>query len=63
MQDHTHLSKIQTSTQNGSARGVNSTPTVFVNGQLVRGAISLAKFESIAGTRSAEVVTLRLAAV
>ena len=49
MQDRPHLSKIQSSTQNGSARGVNSTPTVFINGQLVRGAISLAKFESIAG--------------
>ena len=45
-----HLSKIQASTQSGSQRGVNSTPTLFINGQLVRGAISLAKFESIAGT-------------
>jgi protein-disulfide isomerase len=50
MTNRPHLSKIQTSTQNGSARGVNSTPTLFVNGQLVRGAISLAKFESIAGS-------------
>ena len=45
-----HLAKIQTSTQNGTQRGVNSTPTLFINGQLVRGAISLAKFESIAGS-------------
>jgi len=50
MTDRTHLTKIQTSTQNGSQRGVNSTPTLFINGQLVRGAISLAKFESIAGS-------------
>jgi protein-disulfide isomerase len=50
MTERPHLSKIQTSTQNGSQRGVNSTPTLFINGQLVRGAISLAKFESIAGT-------------
>ncbi len=50
MTDRTHLGKIQTSTQNGSQRGVNSTPTLFINGQLVRGAISLAQFESIAGT-------------
>lgn len=49
MQERTHLSKIQTSTQNGSARGVTSTPTLFINGQLVRGGVTLAKFESIAG--------------
>jgi protein-disulfide isomerase len=49
MQQRPHLSKIQASLHNGSARGVNSTPTLFINGQLVRGAISLAKFESIAG--------------
>lgn len=51
MSSRTHLAKIQTSTQNGTQRGVNSTPTLFINGQLVRGAISLAKFESIAGTQ------------
>ncbi len=50
MQERPHLSKIQSSTQNGTQRGINSTPTVFINGQLVRGAISLAKFESIAGS-------------
>jgi protein-disulfide isomerase len=49
MTQRPHLSKIQSSTQSGSQRGVNSTPTLLVNGQLVRGAISLAKFESIAG--------------
>jgi protein-disulfide isomerase len=49
MDNRTHLTEIQTSTQNGSQRGINSTPTVFINGQMVRGAISLAKFESIAG--------------
>jgi protein-disulfide isomerase len=50
MTERPHLSKIQTSTQNGSQRGVNSTPSLFINNQLVRGAISLAKFESIAGS-------------
>lgn len=49
MAERPHLSKIQASTQNGTQRGVNSTPTLFINGQLVRGAISLARFESIAG--------------
>ena len=49
MQDNTYLSKVQTSTQNGSARGVNATPTVFINGHMAQGAISLAQFESIAG--------------
>jgi protein-disulfide isomerase len=49
MAERKYLSKVQTSTQNGTARGVNSTPTLFINGQMVRGAISLAKFESIAG--------------
>ena len=51
MSNHTHLAKIQTSTQNGSARGVNSTPTLFIDGQLVRGAITLVKFESIVGSK------------
>ncbi len=49
MTDRPHLNKIQTSTQNGTSRGVNSTPTLFINGQMVRGAIALAKFESVAG--------------
>ncbi len=51
MQQNTYLGKVQTSTQNGSARGVNSTPTLFINGQMARGAISLAQFESIAGSK------------
>ncbi|NTU62444.1 MAG: DsbA family protein [Chloroflexi bacterium] len=50
MTNRPHLAKIQASTQNGSQRGVNSTPSLFVNGQMARGAISLARFESIAGT-------------
>jgi protein-disulfide isomerase len=50
MQQNTYLGKVQASTQAGTQRGVNSTPTVFINGQLTRGAISLASFESIAGT-------------
>jgi protein-disulfide isomerase len=49
MTDRPHLTKVQASTQSGQQRGVNSTPTLFVNGQLVRGAVTLAKFESIAG--------------
>src|SRR5512136_1014456 len=49
MQNHTHLAKIQASTSNGNLRGVNATPTVFINGQKAVGAIDLAKFESIAG--------------
>jgi protein-disulfide isomerase len=50
MQQNTYLGKVQASTQAGTQRGVDSTPTVFINGQLARGAISLASFESIAGT-------------
>jgi protein-disulfide isomerase len=50
MIERPHLTKVQSSTQNGAQRGVNSTPTLFVNNQLVRGAISLARFESIAGS-------------
>jgi len=50
MTNRPHLAKIQASTQNGSQRGVNSTPSLFINGQMARGAISLARFESIAGT-------------
>ncbi|CAG0929583.1 Disulfide bond formation protein D [Thermoflexales bacterium] len=49
MDERTHLAKIQSSTQTGTQRGINSTPTLFINGQKVVGAISLAKFESIAG--------------
>lgn len=50
MQQNTYLGKVQSSTQAGTQRGVNSTPTLFINGQMARGAISLAAFESIAGT-------------
>jgi protein-disulfide isomerase len=49
MDQNTYLSKIQTSSQAAQQRGVNSTPTLFINGQKVVGAISLARFESIAG--------------
>ncbi len=49
MQNHTYLAKVQTSTQNGTARGVNATPTVFIDGHMAQGNISLAQFESIAG--------------
>lgn len=47
MADNTYLSKVQASTQNGSLRGVNSTPTLFINGQMVSGAISMQTFESM----------------
>jgi protein-disulfide isomerase len=50
MDQHTYLGKVQASTQAGSQRGINSTPTLFINGQMAVGAISLARFESIAGT-------------
>jgi protein-disulfide isomerase len=50
MDQHTYLGKIQTSSQAAQQRGVDSTPTLFINGQKVVGAITLAKFESIAGT-------------
>ncbi len=40
-----HLAEVQASTEAGSARGINSVPTLFINGQMVRGAISLEKFE------------------
>jgi protein-disulfide isomerase len=49
MDQHTYLGKIQTSSAAAQQRGVNSTPTLFINGQKVVGAISLAQFESIAG--------------
>jgi protein-disulfide isomerase len=46
---NTYLGKIQTSSQAAQQRGVDSTPTLFINGRKVVGAISLAQFESIAG--------------
>jgi protein-disulfide isomerase len=49
MDQNTYLGKVQTSSLAAQQRNVNSTPTLFINGQLVRGAISLAQFESIAG--------------
>jgi protein-disulfide isomerase len=49
MDQHTYLGKIQASSQAAQQRGVDSTPTLFINGQKVVGAITLAKFESIAG--------------
>lgn len=49
MDQRTYLGKIQTSSQAAQQRGVNSTPTLFINGQKVVGAITLARFESIAG--------------
>ena len=50
MDQDTYLSKIQTSSLAAQQRGVDSTPTLFINGQKVVGNISLAQFESIAGS-------------
>jgi len=50
MDQHTYLGKVQASSQTAQQRGIDSTPTLFINGQKVVGAISLAKFESIAGS-------------
>jgi protein-disulfide isomerase len=49
MDQNTYLGKIQTSSQAAQQRGVDSTPTLFINGRKAVGAISLAQFESIAG--------------
>jgi protein-disulfide isomerase len=43
--DHRHLAEVQTSTEEGTTRGINSVPTLFINGQMVRGAMSLERFE------------------
>ncbi len=51
MDQHTYLSKIQASSLAAQQRGVNSTPTLFIDGQKVVGAITLAQFESIAGAK------------
>ena len=46
MTDRTHVAKIRADTQNGSLRGVDNTPTLFINkDQKILGAISLAQFE------------------
>ena len=50
MDQNTYLGKVQASSQAAQQRGVDSTPTLFINGQMARGAISLATFESSAGT-------------
>jgi protein-disulfide isomerase len=50
MDQRTYLGKVQASSQTAQQRGLNSTPSLFINGQKVVGAISLATFESIAGT-------------
>jgi len=49
MDNNTYLGKIQMSSQAAQQRGVDSTPTLFINGKKAVGAISLAQFESIAG--------------
>ncbi|HTP09325.1 MAG TPA: thioredoxin domain-containing protein [Anaerolineae bacterium] len=45
LDNHQHLAEVQSSTEVGAARGINSVPTLFINGQIVRGAISLEQFE------------------
>ena len=47
MTSHLHLAKIQSSTQNGTIRGVSSTPTLFINNQPARGAISIQTFDAL----------------
>lgn len=42
-------SKVTGDTTDGQARGVNQTPTLFINGQKVVGAVSLQQFEAIIG--------------
>lgn len=44
-----YRAQILRDTSDGKSRGVNSTPTLFINGRRVTGAISLAQFESIIG--------------
>ena len=46
MTDRRYLSKIEADTGEGRTRGVSSTPTFFINGQKVVGAISMAEFEA-----------------
>ncbi len=43
--DHQHLAEVQASIDEGTSRGINSVPTLFINGQMVRGAVNLEKFE------------------
>lgn len=47
MDENRHRSKVIADTNDGRARGVSSTPTLFINDQKVVGAISLAEFEAI----------------
>jgi protein-disulfide isomerase len=48
--DHRHLAEIQADTSNGQLRGVQSTPTLFINKDTkILGAISLQQFEAQAG--------------
>ena len=53
MDQNTYLGKVQASSQAAQQRGVDSTPTLFINGQMARGAISLATFESASARMSA----------
>lgn len=39
--------KVQAETQDGRARGVTSTPTTFVNGQKIEGALPFSQFQQL----------------
>jgi len=47
MVENRYRAKVLSETNDGRLRGVNSTPTLFINGQKETGVISLAAFESI----------------
>ena len=49
LNNNTYLSKVQADTNDGQARGVNATPTLFINGRMEVGNLSLARFEAIIG--------------
>lgn len=50
MTDNRYRAKVLAETSDGQARGVRSTPTLFINDRMEVGAISLATFEAIAGS-------------
>jgi protein-disulfide isomerase len=49
LQSDRYRAKVVADTNDGQARGVTSTPTLFINGRMVVGAISLTQFEATIG--------------
>lgn len=47
LSDRRYQDKVQRDTADGRSRGVNSTPTLFINGRKVAGVISITDFDSI----------------